>query len=295
LRNLYNGLMHKWMGFGALLGAALLYGTFSIYSRILDNDLTGFQLNFFVNSVFFLVSLGYAIFSGAQLRLPKTGKKFIVLYGLLFGIAATFYIMAILQAKIATVIFGINTSGLIVSLVTGSIFFHEKFSMKKGVSLLFAFVGLTLFTYPLSFRNLDIGLLLGLVTGCVGVLANTVGKQATGKNTDMLLILARGVGPIVSALVLVLVNHQPLLPSISSVSVLIILLFGVSILFASKAVLYGFNHFDLNLGTIVLSAELIFATLLAAIFFKEYPSTMELLGCAFIFAAILFSNLKAKK
>ncbi len=287
--------MHKFKGFGALLGAALLYGTFSIYSRVLDNDFTGFQLNFFVNSVFFLVSLGYAIFSGAQLRLPKTGKKFILLYGLLFGIAATFYIMAILQAKVATVIFGINTSGLIVSLLTGSIFFHEKFSMKKAVSLLFAFAGLIFFTYPLSFQSLDIGLLLGLLVGCLGVLANTVGKRATGKSTDMLLILARGVGPIVSSLVLILANHQPLLPPVSSISVLIILLFGVSILFASKAVLYGFTNFDLNLGTIVLSAELVFATFLAAVFFKEYPSTMELLGCAFIFAAILFSNLKAKK
>jgi drug/metabolite transporter (DMT)-like permease len=58
--------------------------------------------------------------------------------------------------------------------------------------------------------------------------------------------------------------------------------------------LIGFQNFDLNLGTIIISSELIFAPIFAALAFHEYPSANEIFGGLFIALSIILSNLPGK-
>ena len=51
--------------------------------------------------------------------------------------------------------------------------------------------------------------------------------------------------------------------SLSSLTIIIGLLFGFTLMIGNYFMLVGFQNFDLNLGTIVLSSELVFASIFA--------------------------------
>lgn len=99
-------------------------------------------------------------------------------------------------------------------------------------------------------------------------------------------------GVIFISLVLLFVSHQSLiLAEMTLNSVFVGIIFGGFLMSISFLTLIGFKNYDLNLGTIVLSSELVFAPVFAIIFFKEFPSEIEIMGGVFIASAILVSNL----
>ena len=57
----------------------------------------------------------------------------------------------------------------------------------------------------------------------------------------------------------------------------------------------GFNNFDLNLGTIVLSSELLFASIFGYLIYKEVPTINELIGCGLIAFSVIISHVNFKK
>jgi drug/metabolite transporter (DMT)-like permease len=65
----------------------------------------------------------------------------------------------------------------------------------------------------------------------------------------------------------------------------VLLLFGASLVSVSYLILKGFQSFDLNIGTVVLSSELVFGVILAFLVFAEKPRFVELAGGAIILAA----------
>ena len=71
--------------------------------------------------------------------------------------------------------------------------------------------------------------------------------------------------------------------------------FSILLIFAANLLLYGYKHFDVNMGSVISSTELVFATLLAYLFFKEIPSGTELLGGVLIFVASIIAALDSKR
>jgi len=67
------------------------------------------------------------------------------------------------------------------------------------------------------------------------------------------------------------------------------LVFALLQISLGNLLLYGFQHFDVNVGTVILATELFFASLIGLIFFREIPSTHEIIGGCFIFVASILS------
>ncbi len=282
--------MNRWTGFLALLITGFLYGTVGIFIRYLSSYLTGPQQIFYSNlTIISLISFYILFFKRNNLQISE--KKMVALYGLFYGFGGSFYTLSILSTKVATTVFGINTGALTSSLIIGLAFFHEKFTLRKRLTLFLAFIGLFIFTYPLSLNSVDMGLLFGLIGGLMAVSANSIGKQLGERVSREVLVIARCAGIGLGGLILIAVNSESFLPAFSMQSVLLILLLAFVLITASFAILKGFQNFDLNLGSIVISSELIFASIFAALFFKEYPKTFEILGGLFILAAIVAANI----
>ena len=53
----------------------------------------------------------------------------------------------------------------------------------------------------------------------------------------------------------------------------------------------GFQNFDLSLGAIILSSELIFALLIGLLIFGEKPLPKEIIGGLFVMTAVILPNL----
>lgn len=100
------------------------------------------------------------------------------------------------------------------------------------------------------------------------------------------------VGGIIIMTFLILVSNQSLLPPISPTAWVVGLVFGVALFLVNFLVNKGFSDFDLNLGTIVISSELLFSTLFAYLVFNEVPLINEVFGAIFIMMAVLTVNFK---
>ena len=94
---------------------------------------------------------------------------------------------------------------------------------------------------------------------------------------------------------LVVFFHETRFPILSLFNLFVLFIFGGLVVLIAYLMLIGFQNFDLNLGTIVLSSEVFFAPLFGAIIFKEYLTMFELLGGTFIIIAIILPNVPQPK
>ena len=69
------------------------------------------------------------------------------------------------------------------------------------------------------------------------------------------------------------------------------LMFGFILVAVNYLLLVGFQNFDLSLGVIILSSELIFALLFGLLVFGEKPLPKEIIGGLFVMAAVILPNL----
>lgn len=67
------------------------------------------------------------------------------------------------------------------------------------------------------------------------------------------------------------------------------LIFAALLVGLGNLLLYGFQHFDVNVGTVILATELFFASLFGWVFFREVAAPNELIGGAVIFLASILS------
>ena len=91
-----------------------------------------------------------------------------------------------------------------------------------------------------------------------------------------------------------LVSGESAIKDVSTLPIVVGIIFGLLQIGLGNLLLYGFQHFDVNVGTIILACELAFAAILGWIFLSESPSSSELLGGVFIFMASIFSAVNFK-
>lgn len=284
--------MNHLKGFFALLACAIIFASFSVFVRILSADFTPYQQIGFRNAIAFVIGLVAVIVSRQSFAsLAKVPSKHVFAYTLTFPIAVIFYTLSVLEIKIITTIFGLYLGALLTSLVVGILFFKEKFTVLKLISLGLVLIGLIIYAYPFDGSLVSWGFLLALLSGVFDATANSFRKYLAGKVDRFVLVVLQMVGGLLVAGLLMFVTDQLVLPAISFNSWFVGGLFGLSLVAISYLTLVGFQNSDLNIGTIVLSSELFFASLLGLLFFSERVSTAELLGGTCIILATVLANL----
>jgi drug/metabolite transporter (DMT)-like permease len=288
--------MNRLKGFLALLACAVIFASFSIYVRVLSNDLSAYQQIGFRNIIALVIGLAAVILSKQSFSsLVAIPKKYTFLYTITFPIAVVFFTLSVLEIKIVSTIFGLYLGALITSLLVGITFFKEKMTKMKLLSLILVSLGLITYAYPFDGSLLSIGFLLAILSGVFDATANSFRKYLAGKMDRFVLVVLQMVGGLVVAIGLILFSGQFAIPVISTTSWLVGIIFGISLVAISYLTLVGFQNFDLNLGTVILSSELFFASIFALVFFGEISSFTELLGGTLIILATLVANWTIEK
>ena len=287
--------MNKTKGFLSLLSAGLIFGSFGILIRILNQQLTSFQQIFFRNFVSFLLATLIILILKRKVSFKNASLLKITLFGVSLPLTIVLYTLSILKTKIIITIASLYIGSIVFSLLLGIIFFKEKITFQKILSIFFAIVGLIFFTSPFSLASLNIGLIYGVLSGFMDVISNSFKKHLSGKLDRFVLIAIQMFGGIIISLILMFYSKTLYIPQMSSQTIFVGLLFGLLLLTINYLLLVGFQNFDLNLGTIVLSSELAFASIFAFIFYKELPTRNELIAVFFIILSIIISHLNFKK
>lgn len=285
--------MNKTLGFSTLFASAVAFGSFGIWIRLLNHELDMYQQIVFRNVIALAFALAFIVLGKRFLiNLKKVKKLNLILYALSVPLAVIFYNIAMLNQKIAVATFIFYTGTIIVSFVLSTLFFAEKITPVKITSLILALIGLAFFVIPFSAATIGIGLIAGLASGAFDAVSNAFRKDLSGRIDKFILVFITALGGVIVSGFMIAQTQQSLFffSGLSLNTWIVGLIFGFLLVAINYLLLIGFQHFDLGLGTIVLSAELLFATLFGLLIFKEQPATKEIIGGLFILAAIITPN-----
>lgn len=207
--------------------------------------------------------------------------------GLAFATMVLFFTSAIGKTTVANVLFVFYATNMISAFAFGTLLLKEAVSRNKLIALGFALIGLAVYSGAIAGGNL--GIIFAIVAGVCGGITSMVSKQLTGVDRGMVLIAQYLVAVIFSA-ILMLVSGDEIIRTASLHGTVLIVLFALVIILGSYLTLYGFQNFDVNIGTVIMSTELIFAAVMAYFLFHEVPKAHELLGGVFIFTGSIISS-----
>ena len=287
--------MNKTKGFLSLLSAGLIFGSFGILVRLLNGQLTNYQQILFRSTVGFILALAIIIFFKRKISFKNISLINLFLFAASLPLTIIFYTLSILKTKIILAVAALYLGSILFSLVSGILFFKEKLTVKKSLATLASILALYYFTIPFSLTNVNVGLVFGVLSGFMDALSNTFKKHLGNKVDRFLLISIQMMGTIIVSLILMFYTKTFLIPHISPFVFAIGLLFGFLLMVNNYLMLIGFHNFDLNLGTIVLSSELLFASIFGYLFYREIPTVNESIGGGLIAFSVVIAHLNFKK
>jgi drug/metabolite transporter (DMT)-like permease len=240
--------------------------------------------------VFIILAL-YGVVRKKKTTVPRSQLPIAVILAISFALMVQLFTYAIGKTTIANTLFTFYAINLVASFLLGTFWLHEKVSSNKIVAIVFAIAGLSVYANALIGRN--IGLIYAIGAGLAAGVANVCSKLLSGIDRNAVLKIQYGVGTIFSAALMVLsgeriVRHASLHNSILTIIFVFVILAG------GNLVLFGYQHFDVNIATVIMSTELIWAAVMAYLLFHEVPAPHELVGGALIFTGSVLGMLIPK-
>lgn len=287
--------MNKTKGFLSLLSAGFIFGIFGIFVRLLNSELTNYQQIFFRSIVGFIFASVIIILFKKKISFKNISLINLLLFAVSLPLTIIFYTLSILKTKIILAVATLYLGSILFSLISGIIFFKEKLTIKKSLAIISSILALYYFTIPFSLTNINIGLIYGILSGFLDALSNSFKKHLGGKVDKFLLVSIQMLGTIIVSLFLMFYTKTLFIPQISPFIFAIGLIFGFFLMLNNYFMIVGFHNFDLNLGTIILSSELLFAFIFGYLFYKEVPTFNELIGGGLIAFSIVIIHLNFKK
>ena len=138
-------------------------------------------------------------------------------------------------------------------------------------------------------------MITGLLSGFFFGISNATRKFFVAKIDRWVMIRHQMYAGAILSFALIIVSKEsfPLSPSFPVLGALIIFSLGQVLL--QVLLFIGFQNFNLNIGSIVLASQMVFALLIGILILNE-PSTMaEIIGSVFVATAVVLSNLEINR
>lgn len=282
----------KLKGSSALFSAAFIYSTFGILIRqmaVMFGDSAQTAARFGLAFVFIII-LNFV--RRQSIILSKEALVKACLLGITFGFVVLLFTISVTNTKIANSVFLLYAGSMISSFIIGTFFLKEKLTVIKIIALTIAFAGL--YMYSDAFLVMSIGVVTGLLSGLFDGISNAIRKTLKGVNRNSILTYQFLFSSLLAGLVLI-VSGDVLIKEISLLSVIAVVVFAILQIWLGNLLLFGFQHFDVNIGTVILATELFFATILGFLLFQEIPTSKEIIGGLLIFLASALSVVDLKR
>lgn len=275
-------------GFFALLLNALILGTYGIWVRFLQDSFTASQQVVGRSLVSFIGAIALVFLLKANWHFQKKHHASLVLYLLSFALSTLLFTVAVVKTSIALSVFSLYIGSIATAFVMGIFMFQEKIDTRKIISIVFVILALLAFILPYGFHFANIGFIAGIISGIFDGIGNGFKKYFGGKIERPVLIVFQLFATLFIALIATFFVHETFLwSSLNSLNITIMVIYGGLFLAVSYLSMFGFQNFNLNLGTIVITTELFWAPFFAFLIFHETLTIYEILGGFCLAAAIL--------
>jgi len=281
-------------GFFSLLSCGLILALFGLLVRFLSKYIGNFTQVSLRMWVAVLIVLPYFYIKKTSLKVrPKNMILFSTLI-ISFPLYIIFFTLSIMNTKLANALFYLFTSSLLTSYILGFFYFKEKINYQKIMVAILLIFGIVFLAYPFNFVQGYLGIVSGIVGGFFWGLSNATRKFYVGIINRWLIILYQMIIGGVIALLLAIIFKEFKTDLWTFNTYTLLLIFGIGLVLIQFLLFTGFENFKLNLGSIVLASQLVFAQIIGIFVLHEIPTFTELIGCACIIIAIILSNLPKK-
>lgn len=240
----------------------------------------------------FMFLMLYTYFRKTKAKIPREKLIYTIPLGITFAITVLFFTFSVQKTTIANALFTFYAAGMAASFLLGTFLLKEKVSAVKLWALGFALAGLSVYAGDLVLGSL--GIFFGIIAGLAEGVSNVLRKRLAGVDRNAILRLQHGVGTVFTLAVL-LISRDEIIRVVTLRGVIMTLIFAAILILAGNLLLYGYQHFDVNIGSVIMSTELVFGALLGLMLFREAPAPHELLGGALIFIGSILGSLDLDK
>jgi drug/metabolite transporter (DMT)-like permease len=280
-------------GTEALLGAAFLFAITNVLVRVMAS-MWGTQAQVAVR--FALVWVILIIYSlvrkNTRKVIPSSKLLPAVAYSLLASAAILFFTISVQKTAIANTLFTSNAAEISVAFLLGTILLREKLTIRKIIAIILGLAGLALYSHSIFAGS--VGIIFGLLGGATTALCNLLAKRLKGVDTSAIMRMQFGLGAIFMIILTLLFSPHDIIRTVSIWPILATILFAIILIAATRMVLYGFQHSDINIASVILSSQLPFGALLGFFIYQELLGTNVLISGLLILGAAVIGGIGQK-
>jgi drug/metabolite transporter (DMT)-like permease len=272
----------------ALLAAALLFATTNVLVREMAH-MWGDQAQLAARfGLVWLILAVYARVKGVKVSIPRSKMLLVITYSALAALAILFYTLSIQMTTIANTLFTSSAIEIIGAFLLGTILLNERLTSRKFLAMGMSLTGLALYSDALLGGNA--GIIFGLLAGITTAFCNLLAKKLKGVDRGAILRVQFGLGAILAVVLALLISANDIVRTISIEGTATTIIFALVLIAATHLVLYGFQHFDVNIASVILSSQLAFGALLGFLVFREVPAPNEIISGVLIACAAIIAS-----
>jgi drug/metabolite transporter (DMT)-like permease len=280
-------------GSEALLAAAFLFAITNVLVREMAS-MWGDQAQ--VAARFALVWLMLVVYSQFSKRtkqaIPRSSIKHAVAYSIFAATAILFFTLSVQNTTIANTLFTSNETELFVAFLLGTIVLREQLTTRKLIAIGLAIVGLVLYTDSILVGS--VGIIFGLLGGATTAMCNLLAKKLKGVDLGAIMRMQFGLGALFMIALTIVISPDDIIRTVSLGGIIATVAFALILIAATRLVLYGFQHSDINIASVVLSSQLAFGALIGFIVYQEVLAPHEIISGLLILCAAIIGGIAQK-
>ncbi|MDB5177321.1 MAG: hypothetical protein JWN75_989 [Candidatus Saccharibacteria bacterium] len=272
----------------ALLAAAFLFATTNVLVREMAH-MWGDQAQVAVRfALVWVILIVFARLKGQKATIPRKKILPAALYSVLAGLSILFFTLSVQMTTIANTLFTSNAIELFVAFFLGTLLLGEKLSKRKLLAIGLSLAGLALYSDSLLEGNT--GIVFGLLAGITVAFCNLLAKKLKGVDLGAIMRMQFGIGAIFMVILTLLFSPNDIVRTISIEGTAAMIVFALILIAATRLILYGFQHSDINIASVILSSQLAFGALLGFFIYHEIPAGHEIISGILIACAAIIGS-----
>jgi drug/metabolite transporter (DMT)-like permease len=275
----------------SLFGAAFLYGSQNVATR-----LTGISFGPFLSTA--LRALMVVVFLDGFVKWKKISQKdwkWFALRAVGNVIATTCIFISVNKMSVGAALFSFYASLILSGGLFGMLFYKEKITLVKTISLFLTAVGLVLIYSNQSKLTFNWYFVIAIIGGIGGSLWSVFSRPIT-KNYSLkqLVVVDSGITVLLSLLISLSLHESWQMVQFDQ-RLLAVLYLGFTQVFTGQLVAKGFKSIDAQVGSMILLNDSIFGIIFAFLFFKEITPLLVILGGTFVFLSSILPIIASQK
>ena len=230
--------------------------------------------------------------SGERQVIPRSKTLKAIAYSVFAAISILFFTLSVQMTSIANTLFTSNATELFVAFLLGTLLLKEKLTIRKLLAIVLALVGLAFYSDSILVGSA--GIIFGLLGGAFTALCNLLAKKLKGVDLSAIMRMQFGIGTLLMIVLTFIFSPNDILRTVSIEGSLATILFALILIAATRLVLYGFQHSDINIASVILSSQLAFGALLGFFVYKEVLASHEIISGLLILAAAIIGGFAQK-